>query len=51
MLRLETMLELVLVRFVPAAHFGKQLHRSKFVREFDLAALRVVGLPPIGDRR
>ena len=28
---LETMLELVLLRLVPSAHFGKQLHRAELV--------------------
>jgi hypothetical protein len=38
------MLELVLLRLVPIAHFGKQLHRAELIGEFDLAALCVVGL-------
>jgi hypothetical protein len=44
LLRLVSMVELVLLRFVPSAHFGKQLHRAKLVGDFDLATLRVVGL-------
>jgi hypothetical protein len=44
LLRLVSMLELVLLRFVPSAHFGKQLQRAKLVGDFDLATLRVVGL-------
>jgi hypothetical protein len=38
------MLELVLLRLVPIAHFGKQLHRAELIGEFDLAALCVLGL-------
>ena len=38
------MLDLVLLGLVPSTHFGKQLHRAELVGEFDLAALRVVGL-------
>jgi hypothetical protein len=41
---LESMLDLVLLRSGPSAHFGKELHRAELVGEFDLAALRVVGL-------
>jgi hypothetical protein len=44
LLLLDTMLEIVLLRLVPTAHFGKELHRAELVGEFDLAALRVVGL-------
>ncbi len=35
---------LKLVGLVPAAYFRNQLHRAELVWEFDLAALRVVGL-------
>jgi hypothetical protein len=38
------MLELVLLRLIPATHFGKQLHRAELVGKPDLAALRVAGL-------
>jgi hypothetical protein len=44
LLLLEIMVDFVALRGVPAAHFGKELHRSELVGEFDLAALRVVGL-------
>ena len=44
LLRLVSMLELVLLRLVPSTHFGKQLHRTELIWEFDLAALRVAGL-------
>jgi len=44
LLLFECMLELVLLRLVPIAHFGKQLHRAELIGEFDLAALCVVGL-------
>ena len=49
--------DFVAVRDLPSAHFGKELHCAELVGEFDLAALRVVGLcqPMIGgyfsDRR
>ena len=38
------MLELMLLRGLPSARFGKELHRAELVGEFDLAALRVVAL-------
>jgi hypothetical protein len=38
------MVDFVSLRGLPSAHFGKELHRAKLVREFDLAILRVVGL-------
>jgi hypothetical protein len=38
------MLDLVLLRLVPAAHFGKELQRAELVGEFDLAAFGIVGL-------
>ena len=38
------MLDLVLLEFIPSAHFGKLLHRAELVRKFNLATLRVVGL-------
>ena len=38
------MLDLVLLRGLPSEHFGKELHRAELVWDFDLAALRVVGL-------
>ena len=41
---LESVLELVRLRVISAAHFGKQLHRAELVRKFNLATLRVVGL-------
>jgi len=44
LLRLVSMLELVLLGLVPAAHLCKQLHRAKLVGKFNLATLRVVGL-------
>ena len=44
LLRLVPMLDLVALRGLPSTHFGKELHRAKLVGEFDLAALRVVGL-------
>ena len=44
LLRLETMLELVLLGLVPCTHFGEQLHRAKLVGKFNLAALRVEGV-------
>ena len=44
LLRFVPVLDLVLLGLIPAAHFGKQLHRTKLVREFDLATLRIVGL-------
>jgi hypothetical protein len=44
LLRLVSMLELVLLGLVPSTHFGEELHRAELVGEFDLAALRVVGL-------
>ena len=44
LLLFESMLDLVLFRLIPSAHFGKQLHRAELVGKFDLATLRVVGL-------
>jgi hypothetical protein len=38
------MLDLVLLRGLPSAHLGKELHRAKLVGKFNLAALCVVGL-------
>ncbi|MGA9575985.1 MAG: hypothetical protein WBV90_00055 [Terrimicrobiaceae bacterium] len=44
LLLLEIMVDFVALRGLPSAHFGKELHRAELVGEFDLAALRVVGL-------
>ena len=38
------MLDLVALRGLPSAHFGKQLQRAELLGKFDLASLRVVGL-------
>jgi hypothetical protein len=44
LLLLEIMVDFVTLRGLPSAHFGKELHRASLLGEFDLAALRVVGL-------
>ena len=44
LLRLVPMLDLVLLRGLPSAHLGKELHRAKLVGKFNLAALCVVEL-------
>lgn len=46
LLLLETVLEIVLLRFVPSAHFGKELHRAQLVRRSLLPGTT----PPHGHR-